>query len=298
MTVAPSTLPAQSSAQKRASRTPKLSSVGVLRAEAYKLRTLPSPRVLFLVALALMASFGALYAWTLSMTYERIQNAKPGDRIPWGGSALPPEAVAEQLKHVVFYPAVAGATLGGLLFLSAAVNFIATEYSTGSIQSSLVSVPRRGLILLAKAVSISVVAFILGYAGSILGFILGLPVLPEAIRPEVDGGMYRLFALVGLHMVVLSWMGLGLGALLRSNVGGIVVAVILLFVLPLLLAVFSGVEWVKDITVYTPADLGNVMMTHDIDKVTDPNHTVRTLCFMAWGLVPLVAGWLRLRLDD
>jgi hypothetical protein len=112
---------------------------------------------------------------------------------------------------------------------------ITSEYATGMIRTSLIAVPKRSTLLLAKAGIVGMATFIVAntillitYSASRLiasGHQLGFN--DGTLRDDLP----MLFA-SGLSVVALALVGLGLGAAIRSTAGAIVSVVALLFILP------------------------------------------------------------------
>jgi ABC-2 type transport system permease protein len=120
------------------------------------------------------------------------------------------------------------AALGGLV--------ITSEYATGMIHTSLVAVPQRLRLLAAKT---AVLAALTLAAGQMIAFasllisrlITGDRPAPISAWTSVSDGLPAAFA-SGLSVMVIGLVGLGLGAVIRSTAGTIIVVGTLLFVLP------------------------------------------------------------------
>jgi ABC-type transport system involved in multi-copper enzyme maturation permease subunit len=119
---------------------------------------------------------------------------------------------------------------------------VTSEYRTGMIRASLVAVPRRPILLLAKAAAIGTVALAVGEAvtvGSFLGtrLIVGDRPFPDqaSLAHDLPG-----FVLAGTVVPVFALLGLALGVLLRSAAGALVSVVFVWHVLPLLVHHLPG----------------------------------------------------------
>jgi ABC-2 type transport system permease protein len=122
------------------------------------------------------------------------------------------------------------------------VLLITSEYSTGTIRTSLAAVPRRNRLFAAKGlivVSIVVVAVeIITFAA----FFIGQALMSDNAPTATIGQTNVLRALIGcgLYGAVLGLLGLALGAVLRNAAASIAVLVALLFVLPGVAAALPG----------------------------------------------------------
>ncbi len=106
----------------------------------------------------------------------------------------------------------AGLALGQLALGVLGALVITTEFSSGMIRATLAAVPRRPLLLAAKAAVLGAVALV---AGEILAF--------------------ATFAVGELYPALIALIALGLGAIIRHTAGAISAVVGILFVLPLIL---------------------------------------------------------------
>ena len=137
---------------------------------------------------------------------------------------------------------VTGATLSGL-FLGQlpiavlGVLVITSEYSTGSIRSSLAAVPGRLRLLTAKAVVIIVVGFVTGILACFPSFYLGMTFFNAQDEGVGIGEPHVLRAVVGgaLLLTACGLFGYAVGILMRHTAGAITVSVALLFVIPIVL---------------------------------------------------------------
>jgi hypothetical protein len=145
---------------------------------------------------------------------------------------------------------IAVIALGGL--------FITAEYRRGLIRTTLTASPRRGRVLLAKAIVIGAVTFIAG----LIGAAVALPIAEQKLR---SGGwvasaypVWSLFSEHGLQIVVgtagllaaAAVLALAAGAVLRRSAGAIAVVVVLI-ILPLILATIlpmAPAEWLLRLT--------------------------------------------------
>ncbi|TDD45044.1 ABC transporter permease [Nonomuraea terrae] len=112
---------------------------------------------------------------------------------------------------------------------------ITSEYATGTIRTSLVAVPKRGTLLLAKSGVVGLTMFL---AAHVILFVT------HATSRLMAGDRYLGFneasfadelpmlLASGLSATALALVGLGLGAVIRSTAGAIVSVIALLFVLP------------------------------------------------------------------
>ncbi|WP_329179007.1 ABC transporter permease [Streptomyces decoyicus] len=135
-----------------------------------------------------------------------------------------------------------GFGVGQLAVVVLAVTTIGSEYSTGTIRTSLTAVPRRGPWLMAKALVTAALVLVTGVLLSIVCFTVEYSSAPAVAGSVTDPSVVRAVLGGGLYLSALAVLALAVGAVLRSTVGGIVVMFTLLFVVPTLAAtpVLSG----------------------------------------------------------
>ncbi|GAA2157737.1 hypothetical protein GCM10009760_60120 [Kitasatospora kazusensis] len=175
----------------------------LVHSEWVKLRTTRSSRYL---ALGTVVAGAGLAVLTSNSVGEQYGGLSAADRL-----AFDPTEVSLR-GHLV-----AQVTVGLLGALA-----ITSEYSTGTLTSTLTAVPDRGRLLAAKAAVLGGAALPVGLAATAGGFLGGQAMLarhgaphtglrdPAALRAVLGGGAY--LASTGL-------LGLGLGSLLRNTSG-------------------------------------------------------------------------------
>jgi len=129
-----------------------------------------------------------------------------------------------------------GLVLGQLLLGTLGVLTITTEFSSGTIRATFAAVPRRPLVLGAKAVVLGAVTLAVGEATAFAAFLAGQAALAAPAPHAALGqpGVLRAVLMAGAYPGLIALIGLGLGAVIRHTAGSVCTLVGLLFVLPLL----------------------------------------------------------------
>lgn len=155
---------------------------------------------------------------------------------------------------------LAGLHLSQLAFGGLGVLVITSEYSTGTIRASLSAVPRRRLLLAAKALVFTVVAVVVGCLASLAAYLVFQASLSsDGLRTSLsDPGVLRAVLGGSLYLTVLGLLGLGLGAVLRSSAGAIATLFGLLFV-PTILTDILPQSWQDTIGPYLPMNAGDTI---------------------------------------
>jgi ABC-2 type transport system permease protein len=127
-----------------------------------------------------------------------------------------------------------GIALGQVVIGVLGVLTMTSEYSSGMIRATLAAVPRRPLVLAAKATVFGLVALATGELACFAAFLTGVAFLrptvphPALSQPEV----LRAVALTGAYLCLIGLIGLGLGTIIRHSAGAIATLVGAVFVLP------------------------------------------------------------------
>jgi hypothetical protein len=131
----------------------------------------------------------------------------------------------------------AGLSIGQLAFGVLGALVITTEFSSGMIRSTLAAVPRRPLLLAAKAAVLGAVTLVVGEIFAFAAFAVGELVLRSPAPHATLGqpGVLRAVLMAGAYPALIALIALGLGAVIRHTAGAISAVAGILFVLPLIL---------------------------------------------------------------
>ena len=208
----------------------------ILRSEFCKLRSVRSTYWTLFAAFAFNIGFAALEAVFLPGRLSAQDKASlDGIRVSLGGSHLSQVAIG---------------VLGVLV--------ITSEYTTGMIRSSLSAVPRRRLLLAAKAIVFACTALVVGVVASFAAYFVFQALLTgDSLRSSIgDPGVVRALIGGGLYLAILGLLGLGLGAIIRSSAGAIAALFTLLFV-PQILVELLPSAWKTTVGRYVPMEAGS-----------------------------------------
>ena len=135
----------------------------------------------------------------------------------------------------------------GLLVAQLAVDVLGIlavtgEYSSGMIQSTLVAVPRRGLVLAAKATIIGLFTLAIGEVATLAAFLAGQSVLHNPVPHAALGqpGVLRAVLMAGAYLPLIALISVAVGAMVRHAAAAIAILFGLTFLLPLVTATLGG----------------------------------------------------------
>src|SRR6185437_9554607 len=127
-----------------------------------------------------------------------------------------------------------GLVLGQLLLGTLGVLAVTAEFPSGMIRATFAAVPRRSLVLGAKAAVVGGLTLAAGEVSAFAAFAAGQATLPPSAPHAALGqpGVLRAVLLAGAYPALIALISLGIGAFIRHTAGAICVVVGLLFVLP------------------------------------------------------------------
>ena len=253
-----------------------------LHAEWTKLRTLPSNLWLVAANVALILAVGAAASGTVTC--------------PTGTCDQDPAKVA-----------LAGLDLGQAVVAITAVLMVCGEYSTGMIRVTFAAMPRRTVVLAAKAAlltGLTLVASAIAVFGSVLTAKMVMPghgftaahgypasAFTDATMLRAAGGSVLYLALIGL-------LSLGIATLVRDSAAGIGVTLGLLYLSPIIAGVVTNPTWHNRIERYSPMIAGTAIeATRDLASMPiGPWEGLGVLSL--WAAAALLTGALALHVRD
>jgi ABC-type transport system involved in multi-copper enzyme maturation permease subunit len=252
--------------------------INLVRAEVYKIRTTPTAWVLPIFTLVITA-IGVVTSFVIEKPFG-------------GGATFTAPVTVEQLRILTGAGYMAGAVMAPVL----GVLVITTEFRHKGITNTLLITPRRQRVLVAKAIATAIWAVVLWVFSIALEAALGLPLM-KAEGGSISALMHQvtpvIFGVLG-SFVLLALFGLGLGILIKNQVGGVLVAIVATLVLePLLVALVSGV-WHVDLN-WLPSRAGAAVSGGLHRQMEGDGPLLSTglgaLALLAWGIVPAVLGY-------
>ena len=115
--------------------------------------------------------------------------------------------------------------------------FITSEYTSGSMRTTLTSVPRRLELAFGKLIVLAASMFAIGEVAAFAAFLMGQAIFSGVVPTAslATGSVLRSVVLAGVYLTLLAAFAYSLGLILRQSAACISVFVSLLLVLPLIL---------------------------------------------------------------
>lgn len=206
-----------------------------------------------------------------------------------GGNALPSLAVPGSVRLVYGVPFEAGY----IMPLVMGIIIISGEFRHGTITPTFLATPRRGRVLLAKAIVAAAVGLGMGVVFTAVAAGLGSILIAARGYPTLltTDGIPRLLILMTVGLGVWAVFGLGFGALLKNQVAAIVAATALMTLVDSLLTL--GLRWIH------LAAIAKALPSSASQAIVQPSGTKPVdllpwwggaLALLAWGVVAAVLG--------
>ncbi|TYB53780.1 ABC transporter permease subunit [Nonomuraea sp. PA05] len=244
--------------------------IDILRSEWTKIRSVRSTVWTLAATVALMVGLSALLSASVKGTAD--------GPVPAG------QALAASLLGVMFAQ-LAIATLGVLV--------ISSEYRTGGIRTSLMSVPRRMSLLTGKLLVFGATSLVVSALASAAAIGVGLAFTQP---PDLAAGEV-VRALIGssLYLTACGLFGLGLGTLVRHTPGAIVAAIALMLVLPQVANQLPG-QWGSVVAEYFTTNAGQLLVAGEGRGSLTPWSGFGV--YVAWVAVATIAGAILMQRRD
>ena len=217
---------------------------GTLRSEFTKIRSVRSTYWTLLMLLAVSVGIGAGISALFACGWSKPPPPPPG----------PPDIYdATQLSIAALL------ILGQLVIVVLGALVLTAEYSTGMIRTSLIAMPRRIVLYVAKAVAFAAVALVVSLVTAFIAFFLGQALLASTHQSATLAGHDVLRAVIGsaLYITLCGLFAFAAAAIIRNTAATITAMIGLLFVIPVLVNLLPG--WSNDLVRWLPSSAGRAI---------------------------------------
>ena len=274
---------------------------GLLLSEWTKIRSVRSTAWTLLIFVVVSLGLTGLLTW---LTLHSLNTGRNGAR----DSGI--------LTDPVNFILGTGLGLGQLAICVLGALVITSEYSSGTIRASLLAVPRRYPVMLAKALVFAVLVFIIGEIVAFCSFFIGAVLVngqTYTLHGSVAGhavtahrtlsvslsqpGVLRAVFGSGLYLTVLGLFALAIGSLIRHTAGAITAVIgMVLVIFPL--AGLLPDSWGAHVHAYLPTIAGQ-LITQDKPTAGQLLSTWQGFgVFCAWTALLLAAAIFLLQRRD
>ena len=274
---------------------------GLLMAEWTKIRSVRSTMWTLLIFVVVSLGLTGLFTW---LTLNALNNGRNGAR----SSGIITDPVSFILGTGLGLGQLAICVLGALV--------ITSEYSSGTIRASLLAVPRRYPVLLAKALVFAALVFVVGEIVAFASFYIGVALINGhviTLHGTIGGhavtarhtitvslsqpGVLRAVFGAGLYLTVLGLFALAIGGLIRHTAGAITAVIgMVLIIFPL--AGLLPDSWGAHVHAYLPTIAGQLITAdkHQSGQLLSPWQGFGVFC--AWTALLLAASIFLLQERD
>ena len=274
---------------------------GLLMAEWTKIRSVRSTMWTLLIFVVVSLGLTGLFTW---LTLNALNNGRNGAR----SSGIITDPVSFILGTGLGLGQLAICVLGALV--------ITGEYSSGTIRASLLAVPRRYPVLLAKALVFAALVFVVGEIVAFASFYIGVALINGhviTLHGTIGGhavtarhtitvslsqpGVLRAVFGAGLYLTVLGLFALAIGGLIRHTAGAITAVIgMVLIIFPL--AGLLPDSWGAHVHAYLPTIAGQLITAdkHQSGQLLSPWQGFGVFC--AWTALLLAASIFLLQERD
>ncbi len=218
---------------------------GILRAEWTKFRTVRSSIAALILLVVISVGFTGL---VLALTVSQWDQVDDTQRL---------SIIADPTRTIIG----AGFQLGQLAICVLGVLVISSEYATGTIRASLLAVPRRTPMLVAKALVFAVVVFVVSEIATFMAFFVGAAILHAKVAVSIgDPGVLGALIGAGLYGAMLGVFSIAIGAIVRHTAGGITGIIAFVLVLAPLAQLLPGTVG-EHIHAYLPTVAGQLVVS-------------------------------------
>jgi hypothetical protein len=191
------------------------------------------------------------------------------------------------------------ASYGQIAVVILGVMVIASEFSTGTIRSSLLATPRRWPMLAAKAAVFAGVVFVVAELVAIPAVLIGKSILSDHVRVSLtDPAVLRATLGFGLYLAVMGLFALGVGAIVRHVGGSITAALGLVIVVPVAISLVPG-KTGEYLSAYLPGgSCGQAVMSSGRDASALVSPWAGFAASLGWTVLILLLAAMMLRRRD
>lgn len=229
----------------------------LVKAELLKIRTAPRTAIGLVLALVAIVALGT------ASTASSVEGPEAA------------ETAASDVLEVVTTAAFFTLILGILI--------VTWEYRHGTITPTFLITPRRERVLGSKLLA----GVAVGSALTLLSIVVALALARIWVDLEVQRGQWELAGRLVFAAAAWAVLGVGIGAVLRSQVGAIVLAFVWFLIAEPIVG--AGVDRLVEVSDYLPGSALNRLVAADETALEDFGPEEHA--FGVWGAAALVAGY-------
>ncbi|MFI0796177.1 ABC transporter permease [Micromonospora rubida] len=272
--------------------------MNLVRSELLKIRTTSTWWIFGLISLPL---------WALALLFNWLQT----DALAGGGFDDVPADQADQIQAMQSADSLAaniftnGQFFGLLIVMLLGIIVVTSEFFHQTVTTTFLTVPHRTAVMVAKLVAAAVLAMLFWLVTTALNLVFGALVLNNVgIDTHLgSGAVWRAIGLNALAYLLWSVLGVGIGVLIRSQIGATVTGILLYLggsigavaVLSLLASRYG--EWINKLQVAVPS-LASSLMVSGAEIPGNPPRWAGAAVLIGYAVLAGLIGALTMRRRD
>ncbi|MGN9812221.1 ABC transporter permease [Micromonospora sp. BQ11] len=272
--------------------------MNLVRSELLKIRTTSTWWILALIYLPL---------WGITLFFNYLQS----DALVNGNMAEAPEDQAATIEAVSQPEAVAanlftnGQFFGLMMVMLLGIIVVTSEFFHQTVTTTFLTVPHRTAVMLAKLVAAAALGVLFWLVTTAANLLAGAAVLGGiGLDPSYSGAVWEAVGLNGLAYLLWAILGVGLGVLIRSQIGATVTGILLYLggsigavIIISVLAERYG-DWINKLQLAVPSLASSLMVTGTDGIPGNPPQWAGAAVLIGYALVAGVVGTLMVRRRD
>ncbi|MEU4479923.1 ABC transporter permease [Micromonospora sp. NPDC023966] len=272
--------------------------MNLVRSELLKIRTTNTWWVFALITVPL---------WGLALLFNWLQT----EALTSGNMGEVPADQADQVQAVSSADSLAanlytnGQFFGLLIVMLLGIVVVTSEFFHQTVTTTFLTAPHRTAVMLAKLAAAGTLALLFWLGTTLLNLIFA-PLILSATDVGAQlgsGAVWRAVALNGLAYLLWSVLGVGLGVLIRSQIGATVTGILLYLggaigaaiAIGLLAAKFG--DWINQLQLLVPS-LASSLMVSGAEIPGNPPRWAGAAVLVGYAVVAGVIGVLTIRRRD
>ncbi|KAB1911120.1 MULTISPECIES: ABC transporter permease [unclassified Micromonospora] len=273
--------------------------MNLVRSELLKIRSTNTWWIFALITVPLWA-LALLFNW---LQTDALTSGNVGDVPADQADTLQAAGAADNLAANLY---TNGQFFGLLIVMLLGIVVVTSEFFHQTVTTTFLTAPHRTAVMLAKLAAAGVLALVFWVGTTVLNLIFAPLVLNATdVGTQLgSGAVWRAMALNGLAYLLWSVLGVGLGVLIRSQIGATVTGILLYLggtigaaIAISLLAQRFG-DWINKLQLLVPSLASGLMVSGDTQIPGNPPRWAGAAVLIGYAVLTGVIGVLTIRRRD
>ncbi|ABP56120.1 ABC transporter permease subunit [Salinispora tropica] len=269
----------------------------LVRAELVKVRTTSTWWIMVLIYLPLWGSTLAFNWLQTDVLAKDGLGDVPAEQSEAVGALAQPDALAANLY-------TNGQFFGLLMVMLLGIVVVTGEFFHQTVTTTFLTTPRRSAVVLAKLAATAGLALVFWAVTTSANLLAGIAILQQVgVGAQWGSAVWEAIALNGLAYLLWAFVGVGLGTLIRSQLGATVTGILLYLggtigaLTVLTVAANRFGDWINNLQLLVPS-LASALMANGVDIPGEPPRWAGAAVLIGYGLLSGLIGVLIMRRRD